>query len=45
MTAEFFHTDGIYSKIGIGIIVLVLNYLFAKLFVFKVKKTNSGLSR
>lgn len=45
MTAEFFHTDGIYSKIGIGIIVLVLNYIFAKLFVFKVKKTNSGLSR
>ena len=43
LTAEFFHTDGIYSKVGMGIIVLILNYFFAKLFVFKEKKKDYGL--
>ena len=38
ISLEFFHTDGIYSKIAMGIIVLILNYIFAKLFVFKKKK-------
>ena len=35
LKAEFFHTNGIYSKIAMGIIVLILNYIFAKLLVFK----------
>ena len=38
LRAEFFFTDGIYSKIAMGIIVLILNYIFAKLFVFKNEK-------
>ena len=32
---EFFFTDGIYSKIAMGIIVLIINYVIAKLFVFR----------
>lgn len=35
--AEVFFTDGIYSKIAVGIIVLILNYVVAKIFVFKNK--------
>ncbi len=42
LRAEFFHTDGIYSKIGMGIIVLILNYIFAKLFVFKEKSKDKA---
>ncbi|MBR1763594.1 MAG: GtrA family protein [Eubacterium sp.] len=39
LSLEFFFTDGIYSKIFSGIIVLILNYIFAKLLVFR-NKTN-----
>ncbi len=38
ITLKFFYTDGIYSKIAMGIIVLILNYVFAKFFVFRKKK-------
>lgn len=31
------YTDGLYSKIVIAVIVVILNYIFSKLFVFKTK--------
>jgi putative flippase GtrA len=43
LKAEFFHTDGIYSKIAVGIIVLILNYIFAKLLVFKSNKSKKDM--
>lgn len=36
--AELLFTDGIYSKIAIAVIVVILNYIFSKLFVFKKRK-------
>lgn len=30
-------TDGIYSKISVAFIIVILNYIFSKLFVFKKK--------
>lgn len=32
---SFFYVDGIYSKMAFAIIVVILNYVFSKLFVFK----------
>lgn len=34
------YTDGIYSKLSLSVIVIILNYVFSKLFVFKDKKEN-----
>lgn len=38
LTANILFTDGIYSKISLSVIVVMLNYVFSKLFVFKNKK-------
>ena len=38
ITADVFYTDGIYSKISVAIIVVILNYVFSKLIVFKKDK-------
>ena len=35
---DIFYTDGIYSKISVAIFVVVLNYVFSKLIVFKKDK-------
>ena len=35
ITADVFYTDGIFSKISVAIIVVILNYIFSKLIVFK----------
>ncbi len=35
---DIFFTPGIYSKISLAIIIVILNYIFSKLFVFKSKK-------
>ncbi len=40
ITKEIFYTKGIYSKLTFAVIVIVLNYVFSKLFVFK--KSNKG---
>ncbi|MBR3738007.1 MAG: hypothetical protein IKN26_04635, partial [Eubacterium sp.] len=36
--ADIFFTEGIYSKISVAIIVVILNYVFSKLIVFKKDK-------
>ncbi|MBR3738454.1 MAG: GtrA family protein [Eubacterium sp.] len=36
--ADVFFTEGIYSKISVAIIVVILNYVFSKLIVFKKEK-------
>ena len=36
--AKVFYTDGIYSKISVAIFVVILNYVFSKLIVFKKDK-------
>ncbi len=33
--ADVFYTDGIYSKISVAVFVVILNYVFSKLIVFK----------
>lgn len=38
VSAEILFTNGIYSKISVAFIVVVLNYVFSKLFVFKKKE-------
>ncbi len=38
LTAKVLFTDGIYSKISLAVIVVILNYVFSKLIVFKKKK-------
>lgn len=38
VTIKVLFTDGIYSKIVISFIIVVLNYVFSKLIVFKRKK-------
>lgn len=35
---DFLFSDGLYSKILISVIVVILNYVFSKLFVFKNKE-------
>lgn len=37
ITLKILYTDGIYSKIAVAVIVVILNYVFSKLFVFKKK--------
>lgn len=39
--SEILFTIGLYSKIAVGAIVLVLNYITAKIFVFKNKNANN----
>ena len=34
------YAKGIYSKLSLSVIVIILNYIFSKLFVFKNKKEN-----
>ena len=38
LTVKLLFTDGIYSKITLAFIVVLLNYVFSKLFIFKKKK-------
>lgn len=38
ITKSLFYTDGIYSKISVAVIVVILNYIFSKLIVFKKDK-------
>lgn len=38
LTARIFYTDGIYSKIVLAVIVVILNYFFSKFIIFKNKK-------
>lgn len=38
ITLKVLYTDGIYSKIAVAVIVVILNYVFSKLFVFKKKE-------
>ncbi len=38
LTMKILFTEGIYSKISLSVIVVILNYVFSKLFVFKNKK-------
>ena len=38
LSFSVFYTDGIYSKLSLSVIVIILNYVFSKLFVFKDKK-------
>ena len=38
ITAKLFYTEGIYSKISVAVIVVILNYVFSKLIVFKKDK-------
>ena len=38
VSAKVLYTDGLYSKIVVAVIVVILNYIFSKLFVFKNKK-------
>ena len=33
--ADIFYTDGLYSKIAVAVLVVILNYVFSKLIVFK----------
>lgn len=35
---DIFFTPGIYSKISLAVIIVILNYIFSKLFVFKNKQ-------
>jgi len=38
INADVFYTAGIYSKISVAIVVVILNYVFSKLIVFKKDK-------
>ena len=38
ISMKLFYTEGIYSKMSVAVIVIILNYVFSKLFVFKDKK-------
>ena len=38
LSMKLFYTEGIYSKMSVAVIVIILNYVFSKLFVFKDKK-------
>ena len=38
ITLEILYTDGIYSKVAVAVVVVILNYIFSKLFVFKKKE-------
>ena len=41
LSMQILFTDGIYSKIVVSFIIVVLNYVFSKLFVFKNKKDDN----
>lgn len=41
LSIQILFTDGIYSKIVVSFIIVVLNYVFSKLFVFKNKKDDN----
>lgn len=38
LLVDIFHFPGMVSKVGMNVIVIVLNYIFSKLFVFKDKE-------
>ena len=38
LSFQFFYTKGIYSKAALAVIVIILNYVFSKLLVFREKK-------
>ena len=38
--ADIVYTDGLYSKIAVAVIVVILNYIFSKLIVFKKDKAD-----
>ena len=38
MLVDIFHFPGMVSKVGMNVVVIVLNYIFSKLFVFKDKE-------
>ena len=40
LKADILYTDGLYSKIAVAVIVVILNYVFSKLIVFKKDKAN-----
>ena len=40
--SDLFYTDGLYSKIAVAVIVVVLNYVFSKLIVFKKGKESGN---
>lgn len=40
ISIKLFYTEGIYSKAAFAVLVIILNYVFSKLFVFKEKKKN-----
>ncbi len=37
LTMDLFYTEGIYSKLAFAIVIIIFNYIFSKLFVFKNK--------
>ena len=39
ISIKLFYTEGIYSKAVFAVLVIILNYVFSKLFVFKDSKT------
>lgn len=39
---KLLYTDGIYSKILVSVMVVILNYVFSKLIVFKKKNNTDG---
>lgn len=45
LSATILFTPGIYSKIALAVIVVILNYVFSKLFVFKNKKKEQENSK
>lgn len=38
LSSQLFYTKGIYSKAALAVIVIILNYVFSKLLVFREKK-------
>lgn len=38
MLVDIFHFPGMVSKVGMNVVVIVLNYIFSKVFVFKDKE-------
>lgn len=40
LSLKVLFTDGIYSKVAVSFIIIILNYVFSKLIVFKDKKTD-----
>ena len=38
MLVDILHFPGMLSKVGMNVVVIVLNYIFSKVFVFKHKE-------